>query len=737
MNAAVARAFSRFAQPQPLTEDQYAALTPEQLAAAGLVVLPQGAPADFGGTVLPNPDQIEAHWDTDEPAPTRLPHGVTFNRQNYMGGAQMDVSNPAAADIQQPMLRTIGTQRSGEPVAQQDWFEANAPKAVPAAGSSQDSDWFDQNAPKQTKSATQDDDSFTGILDRAWHRLKSAVNGDIPLTDYDAATLSGVASVARGTGHAIEGAAQMLKPPTWDELQQAVKDNPQNPAAAILARRAGKGLAHTAKQATEVPGAIHDINESADPAGTYAKVGQESLGDLAGQAIVGAATEGATEALPNVPKVIQGARELPSTIRQAAPAAVERASNAVRAIDPDVVGIVSPRAGHALKVAQRAAKVAGKYAGRAAGAGAETAAVNPVEDLEGVSSPQIEAAGESTEQTPEETAAAALAPAPKPAPKFTPKNVEAAVDQALGNKKPVPGVPLKDQIRASVQAEAPLPKDFTPVDSSVLKGYKYDPAKQEFTAILKNGQTYTHGEVTPDQVAAFENAESQGQAWTKVIRDNNVLLRKNGAPVRPIAKPAPATDLAEQIKESAGSAQPSQFKPATNLASQLKKAPRTIVVDPATGRPEFSDVLEARQAQPQASAAPTSAPETDLEAQLKQSLEKAPFQKAAKDAGRTITVNGKEVPRFVYRARTPGEQGVPFTDVPAHATSNFEQAMKFAEPGQRGANWNEVVRIDLSKLKPEDFSVRPFSGDTQWIKFHRALSEDEVSPFASQHASTK
>ena len=231
-------------------------------------------------------------------------------------------------------------------------------------------------------------------------------------------------------------------------------------------------------------------------------------------------------------------------------------------------------------------------------------------------------------------------------------------------------------------------------------------------------------------------------------------------------------------------------------------APRSIVRDPATGQPEFSDVVAAKQAasqntpraQTQASLAPNpgaSAPQPspaveakgtpaetpgpaaddllarlqqnaakiqseeksapgsadeDLTQQLQDSLAIVRARKAAQAAakapdgasGATITVPGQgEVPRFVYRARTPGEVGVPDTDVPAHATSDLNQAMKYAEPGQRGEGWGQVVQIDLSKLKPEDFTVRKFSGDTHWVKFKRPLTEDEVTPFAGQTAGAK
>jgi hypothetical protein len=129
----------------------------------------------------------------------------------------------------------------------------------------------------------------------------------------------------------------------------------------------------------------------------------------------------------------------------------------------------------------------------------------------------------------------------KPLPKAA---IEKQLNDALGAQPLVPGVSLRNQPAAQATAAGKLPAGFTAVDSSVIKGYKYDAGAQEFTAITKNGQAYTHGEVTPDQVAQFEKADSKGSAWTSVIRNNSPLVAKNGVPVKPVAAPGetPAGD---------------------------------------------------------------------------------------------------------------------------------------------------------------------------------------------------
>lgn len=154
-----------------------------------------------------------------------------------------------------------------------------------------------------------------------------------------------------------------------------------------------------------------------------------------------------------------------------------------------------------------------------------------------------------------------ISPSPQPAATLPPTstaNLGQTLNDALGGKPLQPKVPLREQMKAVVPKANPLPPGFTPVDSTVLKGYKYDAAAQEFTAITQNGQTYTHGEVTPDQVADFEKADSPGRAWTQVIRNNNTLVRKNGVPVKPVQRAVePETtestsggDLAAQLQES-------------------------------------------------------------------------------------------------------------------------------------------------------------------------------------------
>lgn len=93
------------AEPQtgsrPLTDEEYAALTPEQLKAFGLSEKEEGAPSDFGGAVFANTDHAKVSDDTDSGIePIRLPKGVKFDRENApVDKPQMDVTNPAESQL--------------------------------------------------------------------------------------------------------------------------------------------------------------------------------------------------------------------------------------------------------------------------------------------------------------------------------------------------------------------------------------------------------------------------------------------------------------------------------------------------------------------------------------------------------------------------------------------------------------------------------------------------------------
>jgi hypothetical protein len=490
---------------------------------------------------------------------------------------------------------------------------------------------------------------------------------------------------------------------TSDEEAKNFFEHPINTAMNMLN---GQGeLAKKAKDAYargDYKGAvIHGLNYLVPFIGQQTdKAGEQlSEGDIAGG--VGRTLGLGTTIAAGSPEAQSAAGSAATAVRDAVPATVRRASTAVRSLDPDVVGILSPRAGHALKLAQRAAKVANKYATGAAesatpeavATGAEPTTppelstparslpgqiaaeriygprptpakpipprsglalkgeveVPAAEDLEGVTSPQTEAAGELAEEAAPEAAPRNAAAARKI--DTSPKVVQQQLEDALGGKKLVPGVSLKNQIAAQGAAAGALPEGFTPVESSALKGYKYDPAAREFEYVTKDGSHYVRGDVDPEAAAQFEKTAADtgsfGKAWHE-LRNNpqggvGQFKVLNGKRV-PVVKTGPITDLAQQIKDSAEPSQAPTGKTLGNLPQAIKKSvkARSVVVDPATGRPEFSDVLEAKQPT-------TGAPEEDLTAQLTKSVEQA----KAKEAAAASTV--EEIPDNVMTMRDPGE----------------------------------------------------------------------------------
>lgn len=150
--------------------------------------------------------------------------------------------------------------------------------------------------------------------------------------------------------------------------------------------------------------------------------------------------------------------------------------------------------------------------------------------------------------------------------KVTPQRVQAAAEEALGVKKLQPDIPLKQQTGVISKGPA-IPEGHTPVESSALRSYKYDASAREFTAATRAGNVqYVYGDVSPEDAAAFDKAESKGKAWQD-IRQNPLVAKIVDGKRIPI------------------------------------KPSRSIVVDPETGKPEFSDMTDALKKSVQAAKA--------------------------------------------------------------------------------------------------------------------------------------
>lgn len=348
----------------------------------------------------------------------------------------------------------------------------------------------------------------------------TTLDEEIPLSSYGNATMSGLQSV----GRAIRGVGQAAMHPV-----DTVKGMITAPV-------------DVAKGAMQVPAAIHDINQSPDPLGTYAKAGQEAAAQGGVQALTAAATEGAIKAVPKIPGAVAAAAK--PVARAVAP--VARAIG--DSVNPDAIGVISPRAAHAVRLARTIGNVAEK-------AGAEPS-VNPGAHLpeapgtfpgahlpehpgtfSGAHLPEApapelikaRAIGQGSKAAePPPSAGLGKLPVAKPEPVIarpntSPKAIQSQLNDSMGVKPLQPGVKLRDQ--GKVPTPNATPTDLKPVDSTAVKAYKYDPVKREFTATSANGATYIHGDVSPEQATAFEKATSKGKAWNE-IRNSSPLVGK-------------------------------------------------------------------------------------------------------------------------------------------------------------------------------------------------------------------
>ena len=80
-------------------------------------------------------------------------------------------------------------------------------------------------------------------------------------------------------------------------------------------------------------------------------------------------------------------------------------------------------------------------------------------------------------------------------------------------------------------------------------------------------------------------------------------------------------------------------------------------------------------------------------------------------------------PRFAYRVRDTGEQGVPSA---GHAQASMSEAdVRRMAPSRTDAP-QEVVKVDLDRLMPDDFTIYPRKGESPWVKFNRGMAESDV-----------
>lgn len=110
--------------------------------------------------------------------------------------------------------------------------------------------------------------------DSVWMQAIEGGDPNVPLTSYGAATKQGVLNLISGTSQAVQGLGSAVAHPisTVENMVSSAKAAPS--------------------QLAQIPAAVHDINQSPDPTGTYLNVAGKTAAQGAGQAVTALAGEG-------------------------------------------------------------------------------------------------------------------------------------------------------------------------------------------------------------------------------------------------------------------------------------------------------------------------------------------------------------------------------------------------------------------------------------------------------------
>jgi hypothetical protein len=336
----------------------------------------------------------------------------------------------------------------------------------------------------------------------------------------------------------------------------------------------------------------------------------------------GAVTDLAT--VVAAPEAAKGAAKGVEAGAKAAVPLVGKAAGVVSDIvDPDIVGLLSPRAAHLQRLAGKVAKVAGKLSPEAEAATAEGTASGPVPSGEAAPAPyrlsgnQIQDATTVTPRRilgpdrqlpaapPEATAAAPAAP-----PKTGQVLKDAGVTQAMkeaGIAAPSasaravrPGVTAQLAPRADIQ----FPPGLSGEDASLMQLTRYNINELRFMANKRGlpvSPKDTHaalidkiqGSLTPDETAGFTAAAQATKVTPSKFPENNLMAQN-------------LNDAASALQQAKGS--PYEIASLRNAASRIQQHPESIAavdltktkipgIDKRIGK-RIADFLEQQKAVP-------------------------------------------------------------------------------------------------------------------------------------------
>lgn len=664
-----------------LLKKRYDEMTPEERRALGFTrpataqefasAQIHGAPADFGGPVYTSATPPVISEDTDPGIPeTQMPTGVTMQRQNSTGSLPLNASNPPAAALNGAGLQTIGAKFDPAAPYQKETAKAGTAKFDPSAT-------YEADASGQTPPTPPAKPGFwerayetsgaKGLIEQAKQRdadlraMYSRVGDHLQQGDFGGA----LSELAHHAGKvALQTGEEM---PAVNILKSQASQIPKAIAAAKagdLSTAAGRGLAAitplvgpAAADAGEKLGT--DVGE-----GNFAG----AAGDVAGVAaplLVAKGVEAAPEIASGInDAAVAGVRAVGKGIQKAASSDLgqaigDTASQIAAGADPDVIGLASPRAAHALRLAAKTGRVvkantpaealaappaevlnapvpqlpegffprapyqepvgtAGNPfkaptppeapAAQPAASGAQETAPE-IEDLEGQASPQTENASASPLEA---------SPADVLSKKASPAELKALLENSLGAKPLKKGVSLRNQNQPTVEAApapataatAPLPKDFTPASkSSVIKGYHYDPEVREFHTVTNAGDHYIYGDVEPEAAAKFEANDSKGRAWNDLRNTPGVTrvatvtngVRQAYIPSKSLLDMPPADALAQKVQNL------QDFLPSQKLPSQKLAAASPTELGAPAASPDLTTDWSKALADVQAKKSPNAA----------------------------------------------------------------------------------------------------------------------------------
>lgn len=214
-----------------------------------------------------------------------IPQGLTFDEST-------------ATPVTQPATEAQVASQAAQTALQQPNRAVPTPHSTPTGLTFDESTAEPVPQPAPAKPQTQEDiNRIMGpqtIAGQLWDRQQK--------WGPSAETVGAVKGIWSDTLDAVKGAATALNPKPQNEQETDAFNT--TGIGGMLMYRMLAGLGHPAMDSLQLHAAIHDINQSKDPMGTYLQVAQKTASQGAGAALTALATEGVVKAVPKVASVV-------------------------------------------------------------------------------------------------------------------------------------------------------------------------------------------------------------------------------------------------------------------------------------------------------------------------------------------------------------------------------------------------------------------------------------------------